>query len=153
MFTAFWWYVGIFGTVLEIADFQKFGFFGNRSFFPRCLRFQGFWDPMVCIYNIILLCVYIYICTCRTCIYIYMYVYILYIYMCVSGAVRPWTIPSWTPSNELSCCFLAPGELVSSGRLKVMALSINVYPQHDGYLTNKHGGTNMGFNGSLFMVT
>ena len=86
MFTAFWWYVGIFGTVLEIADFQKFGFFGNRSFFPRCLRFQGFWDPMVCIYNIILLCVYIYICTCRTCIYICMYTYYIYIYVCVRGS-------------------------------------------------------------------
>ena len=42
----FWWYVGIIGTVLEIADFQKFDFFGKRSFFPRCLRFR-FLDPMV----------------------------------------------------------------------------------------------------------
>ena len=41
------WYVDILGLILEIADFQKFDFFGKRSSFPRCLRFQGFWDPKV----------------------------------------------------------------------------------------------------------
>ena len=45
MFTAFWWYVCIFGTVLEIVDFQKFDFFGKRSLFP-CV-FQGHEISMV----------------------------------------------------------------------------------------------------------
>ena len=40
------WYI-IFGTILEITDFQKFDFLGEKSFFPRCLRFQRFLDPMV----------------------------------------------------------------------------------------------------------
>ena len=41
------WCVDIFCPIAKIADFQKFDFFGKSSSFPRCLRFQRFWDPRV----------------------------------------------------------------------------------------------------------
>ena len=44
MFTAFWWYDGIFNTVLEIANFH---FFWKKILFSRCLRYRRYSDPSI----------------------------------------------------------------------------------------------------------